>query len=188
MKFNNPDPLITVNMAKILILYSSIDGHTRAICQRLQQVLEKQNDQVLSVSINDATAMDLAAFDKIIIGASIRYGKHNAKVYEFIKRNLHALDSKPNAFFSVNIVARKPGKNKPETNPYLIKFLQQISWKPKIVAVFAGKIDYQKYRFFDRVMIRLIMRLTKGPTDPKANIDYTNWSQVEEFARTISAM
>ncbi len=83
-------------------------------------------------------------------------------------------------------MARKPEKNHPETNPYLIKFLRQIPWKPMKLAVFAGKIDYQKYKFWDRLMIRLIMWMTKGPTDPKTNIDFTNWSQVEDFGQVIS--
>ena len=42
----------------------------------------------------------------IVIGASIRYGKHNAKVYEFIKKNKKNFKKKI-LFFSVNVVARK---------------------------------------------------------------------------------
>ena len=88
----------------------------------------------------------------------------------------------------MNVVARKPEKNKPETNPYLQKFLKKISWKPKKLAVFAGKIEYQKYNFLDRTMIKLIMWMTKGPTDPKTNIEFTNWSQVEDFGKIINEM
>ena len=175
-------------MSKILILYSTTDGHTRKICLRLQEVIEKQHNQVTLISVDNGNTIDLNSFDKIIIGASIRYGKHSPKIREFIKENLQILDSKPNAFFSVNVVARKPEKSKPETNPYLQKFLKQVSWKPKILAVFAGKIEYQKYRIGDRIMIRLIMWMTKGPTDPKTNIEFTNWSQVETFGNVISEM
>jgi menaquinone-dependent protoporphyrinogen oxidase len=175
-------------MAKIIIIYSTTDGHTREICNRLQQVIEKQNNQVTLISIDDETLVDLNSFDKIVIGASIRYGKHHAKVYEFVKKHLQVLQQKPNAFFSVNVVARKPGKNQPETNPYLKKFLKQIPWKPEKLAVFAGKIDYQKYRFWDRFMIRIIMWITKGPTDPETNIEFTNWEKVEEFGQLISDM
>jgi menaquinone-dependent protoporphyrinogen oxidase len=88
----------------------------------------------------------------------------------------------------VNIVARKPEKNTPATNPYLIKFLRQISWQPKLLGVFAGKLDYPRYGVFDRFMIRLIMRMTQGPTDPKAVIDFTDWLQVEAFARSVDAL
>ncbi len=175
-------------MAKIIIIYSSTDGHTREICLRLQKIVEIQNHKVTLISVNKRSTIDLNSFDKIIIGASVRYGKHSKNIYEFIKENSQILDSKANAFFSVNVVARKPEKNKPETNPYLQKFLKQISWNPKNLAVFAGKIEYQKYGFWDRLMIRLIMWMTKGPTDPKTNIEYTNWNQVEGFGRVISKM
>lgn len=175
-------------MSEILIIYSTTDGHTREICRRLRQVVEQQGHQVTLISIDDEQNVDLGSFDKIILGASIRYGKHHRKVYEFIKRNAQLLDSKANAFFSVNVVARKPEKNQPETNPYLKKFLRQISWHPKELAVFAGKIDYKKYRFRDRQMIRLIMWMTKGPTDPETVIEFTDWKQVETFGRLISDM
>ncbi|NOQ78567.1 MAG: menaquinone-dependent protoporphyrinogen IX dehydrogenase [Gammaproteobacteria bacterium] len=175
-------------MSKIIIIYSTTDGHTREICSYLRQVIEEYGNQVISVSIDDKKEIDLKSFDKIVIGASIRYGKHHKKVYQFIKKQLQILEEKSSAFFSVNVVARKPEKNQPDTNPYLKKFLTQISWKPKNLAVFAGKIDYQKYSFWDRSMIRFIMWMTNGPTDPKAKIDFTNWNQVKEFGQTISKM
>ncbi len=173
-------------VTRILILFSSTDGHTETICRRLQAIIGRQQHHVEVISIDDEEKVDLEAFDKIVVGASIRYGKHRPEVYAFIERNLAILNSKPSAFFSVNVVARKADKNRPDTNPYLIKFLKQIPWQPKIVAVFAGKIDYRKYGFWDRLMIRLIMWMTHGPTDPRANIEYTDWNQVEAFAIQIS--
>ena len=122
-----------------------------------------------------------------MLGASIRYGHHQPQVAQFIERHQALLERKANAFFSVNIVARKPQKNRPETNPYLIKFLRQIRWKPQLLEVFAGKLDYPRYGFFDRFMIRLIMRMTDGPTDPKAVIDFTDWAQVEAFGLRLGA-
>jgi menaquinone-dependent protoporphyrinogen oxidase len=175
-------------MAEILIIYSTTDGHTLEICRRLQQVIEQQGHRVTLISVDDEANVDLQSFDKIVVGASIRYGKHNRKVYDFIKRNEQLLDSKPNAFFSVNVVARKPEKNQPETNPYLKKFLRQISWEPGELAVFAGKIDYQRYSFRDRQIIRFIMWMTKGPTDPEAVVEFTNWKQVEDFGRLAGNM
>jgi menaquinone-dependent protoporphyrinogen oxidase len=175
-------------MASILLIYSTTDGHTLEICQRLVQVIEQQGHQVTLISIENASAVDLETFDKIVLGASIRYGKHGKPVYEFIKRNGQILDSKPNAFFSVNVVARKPEKNQPDTNPYLRKFLKQIAWQPGELAVFAGKIDYQRYRYWDRQIIRMIMWMTKGPTDPDTVIDFTNWEQVEDFGILVSRM
>ncbi len=173
-------------MSRFLVAYSTTDGHTVRICQRLREVMERQGHSVTVVALAQAETLDLPAFDSIVIGASIRYGKHQPQVAQFIKRHQALLEAKANAFFSVNIVARKPEKNRPETNPYLIKFLRQISWKPQLLEVFAGKLDYPRYRFFDRLMIRFIMLMTNGPTDPKAIIEFTDWQRVEAFGRQLS--
>jgi menaquinone-dependent protoporphyrinogen oxidase len=151
-------------------------------------VIEQSAHQVTVLAVTECRQVDLQGFDKIVVGASIRYGHHSKHVFDFIKENQQVLDSKANAFFSVNIVARKPEKNRPETNPYLRKFLKQISWRPKQLEVFAGKLDYPKYTFFDRIMIRFIMLITKGPTDPSTVVEFTDWRQVEAFGKVVSTM
>ncbi len=175
-------------MANMLIVYSTTDGHTKRICERLKQLIEEKAHKVTLAFIDDEPDIELEPFDTIVIGASIRYGKHRPQVYEFIRKNQLVLDSKPNAFFSVNIVARKPEKNEPETNPYLKKFLRQTSWKPLKLAVFAGKLDYPIYPFWDRHIIRFIMWMTKGPTDPRAVVEFTDWNKVDDFGRVIAEL
>lgn len=175
-------------MARILMAYSTTDGHTPTICRRLRAVAETQGHEVSVMTVQEAQGLDLSAFDKIVIGASIRYGHHAPAVFDFIRTHRVVLDSKPNAFFTVNIVARKPNKNTPETNPYLKKFLGRIDWRPQHLAVFAGRLDYPRYGFFDRQMIRFIMLITHGPTDPTTVVEFTDWQKVEEFGRVIAAM
>jgi len=173
-------------MSKILLLYSTVDGHTLKICQRLQAVLEPAGHAVTLSELDDRTSVELRSFDKIVIGASIRYGKHRPAVAAFLRIHRATLQAKPNAFFSVNIVARKPNRNTPETNPYVRKLLAQIGWRPRQLAVFAGKLDYPRYGFWDRQIIRFIMLLTQGPTDPRSVTEFTDWAQVERFAHTVS--
>jgi len=172
---------------RILILHSSTDGHTLEICQRIAMILE-QHGHITRLDPIASPPADLESFDRFVIGARIRYGKHHQDVFDFIARHHALLESKPSAFFSVNVVARKPNKNTPDTNPYMRKFLSQIAWKPDSLAVFAGKIDYSKYRFLDRQMIRFIMYLTHGPTALDTVTDFTDWSQVQSFADIISGM
>jgi menaquinone-dependent protoporphyrinogen oxidase len=107
---------------------------------------------------------------------------------EFINRHRALLDAKPSAFFSVSLVARKPGKDTAETNPYSKAFLARSPWKPKAAAVFGGVLDYQRYGLFDRYVIRLIMTINKGPTDLHTAHEFTNWEKVDEFAGRIGAL
>ena len=171
-------------MDKILILFSTTDGHTVSICNRIAEVLSI-NGSVTITNLEDCSELEIKSADKILVGASIRYGKHNKNLFSFSKKYKSILDSKENAFFSVNAVARKPEKCDPETNPYLIKFMKQSAWQPKKLGVFAGKIDYPKYKFFDKHMIRFIMWITNGPTDINESFEFTDWSKVDDFAKDI---
>lgn len=175
-------------MTRILILYSSTDGHTIKICERLQKALAEQDHEVVLHPVIGFDGAAMASFNTVVIGASIRYGKHSPHVVDFIACHRQVLESLPSAFFSVNIVARKPEKNRPETNPYMKKFLRQIAWRPALLAVFAGKLDYPRYGTFDRFMIRLIMFMTKGPTDPSTVVEFTDWRQVKAFAVKVGEL
>lgn len=169
---------------KILILYASVDGQTLKIANYLSDLLREAEQEVSITEINGFSE-ELAQYDKVIIGCSIRYGLHHQDIIDFINKNIERLDSLKTAFFSVNLVARKPEKNQPDTNPYVIKFFKSIQWRPKLIDVFAGKLDYKKYPFFDRIMIQLIMWMTKGPTDSNTKIEYTDWKRVAAFSDKI---
>ena len=66
-------------MYDTLIIYSSTDGHTKTICERISNFLNS-GSQIKLMSLDEATNFDLSEFNKIIIGASIRYGKHSKKL------------------------------------------------------------------------------------------------------------
>ena len=171
-------------MKKTLIIYSTTDGQTKRICDRIIE-FSKRKTEIPLCEIENAAEIHLAKYTKIVIGASIRYGKHNPLVYEFINVNREELEKKSTAFFTVNVVARKEEKNQPDTNPYMKKFLELSGWQPDKLAVFAGRFDYPSYRFFDRLIIRFIMLITKGPTDTSQTYEFTDWVKVEEFAKEV---
>lgn len=174
-------------MARILIAYSTVDGHTRGISERLKAQLEPLGHGVTLASLGSRPpAAD--KFDAVVIGASIRYGKHRPHVYEYIARYREALEARPSAFFSVNVVARKRGKDRPDGNPYVKAFLKETPWRPALLDVFAGKIDYRRYGFLDREIVRLIMLITGGPTQRDACVEFTDWSRVEAFGRKVAGL
>jgi len=175
-------------MSNTLLIYSTTDGHTKKISLKMQTVIERQGRTVTLLPIEEASADTLASHDTVVIGASIRYGKHQKVVMSFIEQHKVLLESKPCAFYTVNLVARKSEKCQPDTNPYIIKFLAQLNWQPSLKGVFAGKLNYQQYGIIDRNMIRFIMWMTKGPTDPKTNMEFTNWDSVDQFAQDVCEM
>ncbi len=172
-------------MADILLAYHGIYGHTRRVCECVRDELARLGFAADVIPI--AESPDPSRYAAIVVGAAIRNGKHNPAVYDFIDRHRATLDTRPSAFFSVNLVARKPEKNTPETNPYVKAFVAKCPWKPRLVGVFAGNLDYRRYGAMDRRIIRFIMWLTGGPTDPHTKVEYTNWDEVRAFARRVAA-
>ena len=170
-----------------LIIYSTTDGQTKKICETLRDnSINKKSYEILS--LDEVFHEDVENYEKIIIGASIRYGRHNPRVYKFIENNKYVLEKKKSAFFSVNVVARKPEKNTPDTNPYIRKFLRKTNWHPKKLGVFAGKIEYPKLGFINKNVIRFIMFITGGPTNTRNTYEFTDWQSVKRFIREFDEM
>ncbi|MBK0126848.1 menaquinone-dependent protoporphyrinogen IX dehydrogenase [Pantoea sp. S61] len=167
---------------KALILYSSRDGQTREIAARIAQTLAPQ--QLCDViDLLEAQKVEWAQYDRVLIGASIRYGHFHPALMKFVTQHKAELYQRVSGFFSVNLTARKADKCTPATNAYTHKFLEQCPWQPDCCAVFAGALRYPRYRWFDRVMIQLIMRMTGGETDTSKEVEYTDWNKVAVFAQ-----
>lgn len=179
------EPVTTV--ANTLLLYSTNYGLSKKICEAIQASLFRRGERA-EVEPLIGHAVDPKSFDAIVIGASIRHGKHSPAVLEFIRANRSLLEAKPSALFSVNLVARKPLKNMPQTNPYLKRLVAQSPWKPKLLGVFAGELDYSRYGPVDKYMMRFVMWINKGPTDFASKVQFTDWDEVERFAGKIAQL
>ena len=166
---------------KKIFIYSSSNGQSLKICETLNE--EKES---LILNIDRLNSVNLDNFDQIIIGASVKYGDHNKKIYNFVKNNKILLKRKKTVFFSVNATARKSEKNTPNTNPYIIKFLKKTNWKPDHIGVFAGKIDFPNYNFLEKYIIKFIMWITNGPTDTTKTYEFTDWDAVKKFSKEIN--
>jgi len=166
---------------KKIFIYSSSNGQSLKICEALNK-----NKESLIIDMDMLKTTKLDNFDQIVIGASVKYGDHNKKVYEFVKKNRVLLEKKKTVFFSVNATARKSEKNKPKTNPYIIKFLKKTNWTPDHIGVFAGMIDFPNYNFIEKYIIKLIMWITNGPTDTSKTFEFTNWEDVKKFSEEIN--
>lgn len=164
-----------------LILYNSANGQTKKICGAIQHQMAEYNLSCQLTNITEITDnFCLSDYCSVLFGMPVRYGKHNKNMVQFIKNHQQQLTSMTTGLLSVNLTARKAEKNTPETNPYIQKLLQELQWKPDFKGVIAGALKYPEYCWFDRFMIRLIMKMTKGPTDVTIYTEFTNWDTVKQ--------
>lgn len=169
---------------QIGIIYSTVDGQSLKISKVLANHLHDKHQKVILFPIEEFNE-GIHQFDVLVVGASVRYGKHSDLVQRFIVENKTELNRVRTAFFSVNLVARKPERSTPETNPYFTKLIETVDWKPNLAAVFAGKLHYARYSFRDRFLIKFIMMLTNGPIRTRTPIEYTDWEKVKLFSDKI---
>ncbi|MEZ7912810.1 MAG: menaquinone-dependent protoporphyrinogen IX dehydrogenase [Propionivibrio sp.] len=173
-------------MNAVLFLYATHDGQTRRICEAMADEVRRTGRDARLLTLTDAHAADAAAHAaQVVIGASIRYGHLPEALYTFIAAQQATLEARPNVFFCVNLTARKPGKDTPEGSVYMRSFLKKSPWRPQRLAVFAGALRYSRYPWYDKAMIRFIMWITGGPTDPAHDVEFTNWEKVRAFGRTL---
>ena len=170
---------------KTLILFSTRDGQTREIASYLASELKEQGIDADTIDLNRTNEVEWPLYDRVVIGASIRYGHFHPSLNKFVEQHYAALKEKEAAFIAVNLVARKPEKNTPETNLYTRKWLQQSIWKPQHVVVFAGALRYSRYNWWQKRIIQLIMWMTGGSTDTSRDIEFTNWTNVQKFAEQL---
>jgi menaquinone-dependent protoporphyrinogen oxidase len=175
-------------MGKVLIIYSTVDGHTHKICEHVTQHLQAAGIPASIVPLAEFAPPMLEQCEKVIVGASIRYGNYRPELEDFVRDYASRLNTRPSAFFTVNLVARKPGRDTPETNPYVRKLLKKTAWLPDEIGVFAGKVNYPIYKPMDRAIIRFIMWLTGGPTDPGTVEEFTDWAKVSAFSDRIARL
>jgi|SRR6185369_17896582 len=173
----------------IALFFATHDGQSRRIAEHIARRLAENGIAAVPRDADEAfAARDLSQAAVVVLIAAIRYGKHLPQaervlaVYQTLRR------PPPLAFASVNLTARKEGKTSATANAYLRKAIERLRLAPALAVAFAGKLDYRRYRWNDRLIIRFIMLLTGGPTDPATCIEYTSWSAVDDFAAGIARL
>ena len=173
--------------ARATLYYATRDGQSRRIAEYLSRRLAAAGTPAPAQDLAavQPASSDLAAAAVVVLVAAVRYGRHLPEADRFLAvyRSLHS--PPPLALASVNLTARKPDKTTVTGNTYLRKLIARHRLAPALAVAFAGRLDYQRYGWRDRWIIRFIMLLTGGPTDSNTCIEYTAWHAVDEFAAGV---
>jgi menaquinone-dependent protoporphyrinogen oxidase len=177
-------------MRPIRICVATRDGQSARIAQHVGRRLTEQKLRVeLQVLPSPSLTPDtLADSALILVVAAVRYGRHLPEAEAFLAEYKTIDAPPPIALASINLTARREERQSDRDNPYLRKIIDRLKLKPVVARAFAGRLDYPRYRWFDRQMIRLIMAMTGGPTDGTSTVEYTRWDEVEKFASAIAEL
>jgi menaquinone-dependent protoporphyrinogen oxidase len=170
------------------VFYASHYGHTEQIARALARSITLSGIPARARNLADdyPSESEICSWNPCVLISPVRYGMHLFRARRLLKRLAPLTPRKPLVLLSVNLTARKEGKSSSTGNPYLRKWIGTSGARPLLAEAIAGKLEYPRYNVCDRTVIRLIMKVTGGPTDGKAVIDYTPWVHVAELATKIS--
>ena len=172
------------------LFYATRDGQSRRIAERIASGLADHGILALPHDLAGVslTPSSLAAARLVVLVAAVRYGAPLPEADQFLDVYSKLREPPQLVLLSVNLTARKPGKDTVEGNPYLRKSIARHRLAPVLALAIAGRLDYSRYGWLDRQLIRFIMMLTGGPTDSKTCVDYTRWEVVDDVTLQIAAL
>ena len=174
---------MVLTMAKLAVVYGTTEGQTAKIANRIVAVANEHDHIAQAYNAQKgSTGFELSLYDAIIVGASLHVGSYQKSVENFIKAHLTELRKMPNAFFSVSLAAADPSdKNQRALAECANKLQQRTGWYPQHVVQFAGALKYQKYSWWQRLIMKWIAKSAGGDTDTSRDYEYTNWHEVDKF-------
>lgn len=166
-------------MAKVLIVYGSGYGQTQKISEFIAEQLRERGIETDSLSGKHLPQnLSPESYDGIIVAASVRKMQYQKYIVSFVRSHSQLLQKLPSAFVSVSM-AEAGGHFQ---SHWLEKFISDSGWRPAIFKSFAGALDYRKYNFITRFIMKKISQKTGMNTDTSANHEYTDWDAVRQFA------
>jgi menaquinone-dependent protoporphyrinogen oxidase len=176
------------SLPTVALFYATRDGQSRRIAEHMSRSMAAAGVHAAPQDVANMRPSDLAAASVIVLVAAVRYGRHLPEAERFLAEYGSLSSPPPLALASVSLVARKAGKTTAQGNPYLRKVIARYRLAPPVAAAFAGRLEYRRCGWLDRQIIRVIMLLTGGPTDPDTCVEFTSWPGVDEFAAKVAGL
>jgi len=158
---------------RVLIAYATRAGSTVEVAQRIGEVLTQQQRAVDVLPVGDVTGLD--AYDSVILGSAIRFGKLLPEALAFIEHNQEALQQKSFDVFVVCLTLMRPDE---ESYSIVSAYLDPVRAlvKPAHEGLFSGVMNLSKLKWNERLLIRFL-KVAEG--------DYRQWNLIENWAREL---
>jgi menaquinone-dependent protoporphyrinogen oxidase len=176
-------------MPQVLILYGTTDGHTGKVADALEKSLVGLGAMVDVVEARERKANEVRVedYDAVLVAASIHVGRFQRSVERWVRRNAEGLNRKPSAFLAVCLAILD---EVPEADEHVerikSRFFERCGWRPRSTLTVAGAIPYTRYGFFKKWLMKRISAARAGDTDTTRDFEYTDWAELDRFAREIA--
>lgn len=126
------------------------------------------------------------AFDEVILGSRVEFGRHAPPILAYIREHRRALSAIPTGFFSVSMAAATSTRRDP--NGYLVKTFGMLRWAPNESVAFGGGLPYTRYGLIMRFVMKHVSRRGGHTTDTARDHKFTDFATVSVFADRMAAL
>jgi menaquinone-dependent protoporphyrinogen oxidase len=177
---------------RILVLYATREGQTEKVAERIEERLTALGAEVRRVNARrktDTACLDLTAFDLLVLGASMHAGGIESELVAYVHDHAETIRAGLRSFFLVLLSAATadPVLRARSLADAHDKLARQLSVPFDDVEAIAGALRYSQYPRPLRWLMRRIAAQAGGDTDTSRDYEYTDWDQVDGYARRLFA-
>lgn len=173
---------------KIMIVYSTTEGHTRTIADFLEEEAGKLGHKagLFNATVKPPTP---DGYDAVVIAASVHAGKYQTSIEHYVREYHRKLNELPVIFLSVSLTAASDDEASwKELKEETEEFMLSTGLKADHTEYVAGALLYTKYDFFKRFIMRSINKKSGGDTDTTQDHVYTDWDQVAGIPAKLESL
>jgi len=176
-------------MKPVLVVYGTTEGQTRKIADSIANALRARG---VEVEVVDSAAERATLIEPIyaaaIVCGSLHRHRYQGSLLRFVKDNRAWLAGIPAAFVSVSMTAAlEDDRSRGELRGIAEAFFRKAGWTPAITQHVAGALQYSKYAYFKRLIMKLIAKQQGGNTDTSRDHEYTDWDALTRFVESFLA-
>ena len=173
-------------MTKLLLAYHSFDGQTTKIAERLADGLRARGVDVDLREVAQAPTPE--GYDAVVVGDSIRLGRHSRAVIRWLRAQRSQLERLPLIVFQVSMTAAQDDEeHRKIVDGFSQELVRRSGVEPVRVENVAGALRYSQYGWVTRRVMRSIARREGNATDTTRDHEYTDWDAVDRFVDSIVA-
>ncbi|MCC7252573.1 flavodoxin domain-containing protein [Hyphomicrobium sp.] len=167
----------------ILLLYSSTEGQTKKVADRVASIVRAAGHEILVHHMSsDQAPPPIGSFDAVICAASVHQGYHQESATDFVSAQAAELGRKPTAFISVSLSAAMDD-GREEAQHYVDRFVEATHWSPTMTLLLGGAVRLSGYDYFERQVMKHIIMQRGVAHDLNVDYECTDWTALETFVR-----
>jgi menaquinone-dependent protoporphyrinogen oxidase len=172
---------------RVLVLYGTVNGHTRKIAFALADTLRAAAFDVDVVNVRKPFDPNPSDYMGVVVAAPIRGQRYPRAVRRWVKAHADALRDRPTAFVSSCLaVLERNAKTDAAIAAIMQRLFGATDWRPTMMKSVAGALPYTQYNWVTRWMMRRIVARAHGDVDTSRDYEYTDWDDLRQFGRDFA--